>query len=162
MFNVLFPSLKILLVTKFSVNKLVVVAEVIVARSEVSPLKAADKELSRLVTILVAEMLVVVALVIVALVIFALVATKLPVNILVNVGASVKVKATLPNVSVATDKLLEAEINLYKLEIEVVAITPLIVVVSTDPFSLNEEVLELIIDDVETSPFTIEVNSFIT
>ena len=62
--------------------------------------------------------------------------------------------------SVATDKLDEPEINLYKLEMEVVADTSFTVVVRIEPFSLNEEVLELIIDEVDTSPFTIDVIVF--
>jgi hypothetical protein len=56
--------------------------------------------------------------------------------------------------------LVEEAKNLYKLEIEVVAVTPFMVVVSTEPFSSNEEVLELIIDEVDISPFTMEVRIF--
>ena len=76
---------------------------------------------------------------------------------LVNVGESLKVNFTSPFVVVETDRLVEEAINLYKLEIEVVATTPLIVVVSTDPFSSNEEVLELIIVEVEMEPPMLEV-----
>lgn len=62
--------------------------------------------------------------------------------------------------SVATVKLLDEATNLYKLEIDVVATTPLIVVVSTDPFSLNVEALELIIVEVATKPFILVVKTF--
>jgi hypothetical protein len=71
-----------------------------------------------------------------------------------------KVNFTSPDVVVETDRLVEEAINLYKFEIEVVAVTPLMFVVSTDPFSSKEEVLELIIEEVETEPPTLEVNVF--
>jgi late competence protein required for DNA uptake (superfamily II DNA/RNA helicase) len=65
-------------------------------------------------------------------------------------------------VSVATVRLEEEAKNLYKLPIVVVATSPLIVVVITELFSSKETLFELIIDEVDTSPFTIEVNSFTT
>jgi hypothetical protein len=159
-FKELFPSLKMLLLTKFSVNKLVVVAEVIVARSEVRLLKAADKALNKLVTILFAEIFVAVALVIVALVRLTFVATKFVKNKSVNEGESEKLTVTLPKVSVATVRLEEAEINLYKFEIEVVATIPFIFVVTIEPFSSKEILLELMIEVEVASPFTIEVRVF--
>jgi hypothetical protein len=44
----------------------------------------------------------------------------------------------------------------------VVAVTPLIVVVITEPVSLKFKLFELIIEEVDTSPLTIEVSSFTT
>jgi hypothetical protein len=44
----------------------------------------------------------------------------------------------------------------------VVAVTPLILVVTIEPFSLNEILLELIIFVEVASPFTIEVRVLIT
>lgn len=88
--------------------------------------------------------------------------SKVSENRLLNVGESLNVNFTSPLVVVEIDKLVEEAINLYKLEIEVVAVTPFIFVVSTDPFSSKEDMLELIIEEVDTSPFTIEVSSFTT
>ena len=40
------------------------------------------------------------------------------------------------------------------------AVTPFMLVVIMEPLSLNEAELELIIEEVEVSPFTMEVNVF--
>jgi hypothetical protein len=79
-----------------------------------------------------------------------------------KVGLSLKVNVTWPLLFVATDKLLDAAMNLYKLEIEVVDIAPFIVVVIKELFSSKFRLLELMIDEVEVSPFTIEVKVFMT
>jgi hypothetical protein len=81
-------------------------------------------------------------------------------KISLNSGFVEKSKVTLPRVSVATVRLEEAEKNLYKLERDVVAITPLTLVVMTELFSVKARLLELISVVVEVLPFTIEVISF--
>ena len=68
----------------------------------------------------------------------------------------------MPNVSVATDKLFEVEINLYKLESEVVATTPFKFVVMIALFSVNARLLKLIKLVVDISPLIIEVKVLTT
>ena len=79
---------------------------------------------------------------------------------LLNVGLLVKEYVTFPNVSVATLKFVDEAKNLYKLESEVVASTPLTFAEITELFSVKDILLEFIKLDVASSPFTIEVIVF--
>ena len=134
----------------FLVDRLVTVALVIVALIDVKLLKAAESELSKLVTILLADKFVEVEFVI-----EELLAIKL-----LKAGLSVKEYVTFPNVSVATLKFVDEAKYLYKFASEVVATTPFIFVVRTELFSAKDILLELIKLDVASSPFTIEVIVF--
>ena len=109
---------------------------------------------------LVEEMFEEFRLVVVALVIVAEPVSSEVENRLLKVGELLKANVTLPRVSVATVRFAEEVKNLYKLEIEVVAITPFIVVVIIELFSLNEELFELMIVVEVASPFTMEVSVF--
>lgn len=77
-----------------------------------------------------------------------------------KVGFAVNEKVTLPLVSVATVRLVEEAKNLNRLDNEVVEVTPFTEVVMTEPFSLNERLLELIRVVVDIIPFMFEVNPF--
>lgn len=79
---------------------------------------------------------------------------------LLKFGLSLSEYVTLPKVSVDTFKFVEDAKNLYRPDIEVVALTPLIVVVITPSFA--EISLELIMEVVAIFPLIIEVSSFIT
>lgn len=61
----------------------------------------------------------------------------------------------------ATVKFVDEARNLYKLDIVVVAITPFTLVVKIELLSLNEILLELINEVVDTSPFIIDVKVLI-
>ena len=94
------------------------------------------------------------------LLVLRLITDRLVVVALVNVGVSVKEYVTFPLPSVDTVKLLFVEdaIKLYRLLTDVVAITPLIIVVNTPLEAVIE--FELIIDVVVDTPFIDEVRVF--
>ena len=68
----------------------------------------------------------------------------------------------MPNVSVATVKLPDDAMNLYRLLNEVDEITPFMSVAKTALPALNVRLFKLIKLVVETSPLTIDVKVFTT
>lgn len=148
---------KVLFVTKF------VIVALLVSRLSVLVVEAVKFFVQRSVKIPVTPLikvekkLLLVALVKLALVEFKVLIVALVIVALLKIGLSVKIYVTFPVLSVETVKLLfvdEAK-KVYSEEIEVVAITPLIVEVITPEVAVK--LLLLIMLVVSVTPFTIEV-----